>query len=62
MQIAFAAGVVVLAAAIAMALAGRGSRRELVGIAGLLGLAATGAWVVFAFDVVYDLPQRQVLP
>ena len=51
MQIAFAAGVVVLAAAIATALAGRGSRRELVGIAGLLGLAATGAWVVFAFDV-----------
>jgi len=50
-QIAFAAGVVVLAAAIAMALAGRGSRRELVGIAGLLGLAATGAWVVFALDV-----------
>jgi len=50
-QIAFAAGVVVLAAAIATALAGRGSRRELVGIAGLLGLAATGAWVVFAFDV-----------
>ena len=50
-QIAFAAGVVVLAAAIATALAGRGSRRELVGIAGLLGLAATGAWVVFALDV-----------
>ena len=51
MQIAFAAGVVVLAAAIATALTGRGSRRELVGIAGLLGLAATGAWVVFALDV-----------
>ena len=50
-QIAFAAGVVVLAGAIAAALAGRGSRRELVGIAGLLGLAATGAWVVFALDV-----------
>ena len=51
MQIAFAAGVVVLAVAIAAALSGRGSRRELVGIAGLLGLAATGAWVVFALDV-----------
>jgi len=50
-QIAFAAGVVVLAVAIAAALSGRGSRRELVGIAGLLGLAATGAWVVFALDV-----------
>jgi hypothetical protein len=50
-QIAFAAGVVVLAATIATALAGRGSRRELAGIAGLLGLAATGGWVVFALDV-----------
>jgi gas vesicle protein len=50
-QIAFAAGVVVLAATIATALAGRGSRRDLAGIAGLLGLAATGGWVVFALDV-----------
>jgi hypothetical protein len=50
-QIAFAAGVVVLAATIATALAGRGSRRGLAGIAGLLGLAATGGWVVFALDV-----------
>ncbi|OLB23546.1 MAG: hypothetical protein AUH17_06440 [Actinobacteria bacterium 13_2_20CM_68_14] len=50
-QIAFAAGVVVVAATIATVLAGRGSRRELAGIAGLLGLAATGGWVVFALDV-----------
>jgi hypothetical protein len=50
-QIAFAAGVVVVAATIATALAGRGSRRGLAGIAGLLGLAATAGWIVFALDV-----------
>ena len=51
MQIAFAAGVVLVAATIAAALSGRGSRREVVGVAGLLGLATAAGWVVFALDV-----------
>ena len=50
-QIAFAAGVVLVAAGVASALSGRGSRLELFGIAGLLGLAATAGWVVVALDV-----------
>jgi hypothetical protein len=50
-QIGFAAGIVLVAVAIGLALSGRGSRRELAGIAGLLGLAAAGSWVVFALDV-----------
>src|SRR2546421_252569 len=50
-QIAFAVGVVLVAATIAVALSGRGSRRQLAAIAGLLGLAATGGWIVFALDV-----------
>ncbi len=50
-QIVFAAGVVVGAAAIAGALAGRASRRVLVGVAGVVGLAAVGGWVAFALDV-----------
>src|SRR5438034_11771897 len=50
-QIAFAVGVVLVATTIAVALSGRGSRRELGAIAGLLGLAATGGWIVFALDV-----------
>ena len=50
-QIAFAAGVVLVAAAIAAALSGRGSRRALAAIAVLLGLAATVGWIVFALDV-----------
>src|SRR2546423_3952045 len=50
-QIAFAVGVVLVAATIAVALSGRGSRRQLAAIAGLLGVAATGGWVVFALDV-----------
>src|SRR2546421_585235 len=50
-QTAFAVGVVLVAATIAVALSGRGSRRELRAIAGLLGLAATGGWIVFALDV-----------
>jgi len=50
-QIAFAAGVALVAAAIATALSGRGSRRELAAIAGLLGLAAAAGWAVFALDV-----------
>jgi gas vesicle protein len=50
-QIAFAAGVVLVAAAIATALWGRGSRRELAAIAGLLGLGAAAGWAVFALDV-----------
>jgi gas vesicle protein len=50
-QITFAVGVVLVAATIAVALSGRGSRRELGAIAGLLGLAATGGWIVFALDV-----------
>jgi hypothetical protein len=50
-QIAFAAGVVLVAAAIGLALLGRGSRRLLTGVAVLLGMAATAGWVVFALDV-----------
>jgi len=50
-QIVFAAGVLVVAAAIAGALAGRTSRRVLAAGASLVGLAAVGAWVVFALDV-----------
>jgi hypothetical protein len=50
-QIAFAVGIVLVAAAIAAALSGRGSRRQLAVLAGLLGLAATAAWIVFALDV-----------
>src|SRR5256714_12258418 len=50
-QLAFAVGVVLAAATMAVALAGRGSRRQLAAIAGLLGLAATGGWIVFALDV-----------
>jgi gas vesicle protein len=50
-QIAFAAGVVLVAAAIGAALSGRGSRRLLIAVATLLGLAATAGWVVFALDV-----------
>src|SRR2546421_8994112 len=50
-QIAFAVGVVLVAATIAVALSGRGSRRQLAAIAGLLGLAATGGWIVFVVDV-----------
>jgi len=50
-QIAFAVGVLVVGSAIAAALSGRVSRRVLVGIAGLVGLAAVGSWIVFALDV-----------
>jgi hypothetical protein len=50
-QIAFAAGVVLVAAAIGLALLGRGSRRLLTGVAVLLGMAATAGWVVFALNV-----------
>jgi hypothetical protein len=50
-QIAFAVGVVLVAAGVATALSGRSSRRVLAGIAALLGLAAIGGWVVFALDV-----------
>ncbi len=50
LQIAFAAGVVLVGAAIAGALSGRASRRFLAGAAGLLGLAATAGWIVFALD------------
>jgi gas vesicle protein len=50
-QIVFAAGVVLVAAAIGVALSGRGTRRLLIGAAALLGLAATTGWVVFALDV-----------
>ena len=50
-QIVFAAGVVVVAAAIAAALSGRTSRRLFMGVAGVVGLAAVGAWIVFALDV-----------
>ena len=50
-QIAFAVGVLVVGSAIAAALSGRVSRRVFVGIAGFVGLAAVGGWIVFAFDV-----------
>ncbi len=50
-QIAFAVGVLVVGSAIAGALSGRVARRVLVGIAGLVGLAAVGGWIVFALDV-----------
>ena len=50
-QIVFAAGVVVVAAAIAAALSGRTSRRLFMGVAVVVGLAAAGAWIVFALDV-----------
>jgi hypothetical protein len=50
-EIVFAAGVLVVAAAIGGALSGRTSRRVLAGGAALVGLAAAGAWVVFALDV-----------
>jgi len=50
-QIAFAVGVLVVGSAIAGALSGRVARRVLVGIAGLVGLAAVGSWIVFALDV-----------
>ena len=50
-QIAFAVGVLVVGSAIAAALSGRVSRRVLVGIAGLVGLAAVGGWIVFALEV-----------
>lgn len=50
-QIAFAAGVVLAAVAVGLALSGRASRRELAWIAGLLGLAAAASWVVVALDV-----------
>jgi len=50
-QMAFAVGVLVVGSAIAAALSGRVSRRVLVGIAGLVGLAAVGSWIVFALDV-----------
>ena len=50
-QIAFAVGVLVVGSAIAGALSGRVARRVLVGIAGLVGLAAVGGWIVFALEV-----------
>jgi hypothetical protein len=50
-QIAFAASVIVVAAAIAGALSGWVARRVLVGVAGLVGLAAVGGWVVSALEV-----------
>jgi hypothetical protein len=53
-QILFAVGVIVVAGAIAAALSRRTSRRELVGAAGVVGLAAVGAWIVFGFDLARD--------
>lgn len=50
-QIGFAAGVVVTGAAVAATLSGRAPRRLLVGVATLLGVASTGAWIAFALDV-----------
>jgi len=50
-EIVFAAGIVLVAAAIAAALSGRVSRQVLVVIASLLGLAAAAGWVIFALDV-----------
>lgn len=54
MQIVLAVGVIVVAVAIAAALSGRASRRDLVGAAGFVGLAALGAWIVFGFDLDRD--------
>jgi hypothetical protein len=53
-EIAFAAGVVVVGAAVAAALSGRASRRMLLGAAGVVGLAAAAGWVVFALDTDRD--------
>jgi gas vesicle protein len=50
-QIVFAAGVIVVAAAIAAALSGQASRRVLVGVAGVVGVATVCGWIAFALDV-----------
>jgi hypothetical protein len=54
-QIGFAAGVVLVAAGIAGALLGRGSRKVLIGIAALVGVGAVGSWVAFALDLDRDV-------
>jgi hypothetical protein len=50
-QIAFAAGVVVVGATVAATLSGRSSRRVLAASAALLGVAAAGGWIVFALQI-----------
>ncbi|HEY3206047.1 MAG TPA: hypothetical protein VGJ58_03755, partial [Gaiellaceae bacterium] len=50
-ELAFAVGVLVAAAALGAAFLGRVSRRTLVAIAAVLGAAAAAAWVGFAFEL-----------
>jgi hypothetical protein len=50
-EIAFAAGVVVAASALAATLSGQASRRVLAAAATVLGIAAAAGWVVFAVDI-----------
>ena len=51
LELAFAAGVVVAAVAVAGALTVRASRRTLITLASILGAAAAAAWVGFAFEL-----------
>src|SRR5918994_2157124 len=50
LQLAFAAGVLVVGGSVLATAFGRASRTALVALAGLLGAGATGAWVVVAFS------------
>jgi len=53
-QLGFAVGVLLAASALATAFLGRGSRKALFALAALLGVAATAAWVGFAFKLDRD--------
>jgi hypothetical protein len=50
LQILFAVAVVAVGASVFLTAAGRASRSGLTALAGLLGVLAVGAWIVFAFD------------
>jgi Na+/phosphate symporter len=51
LELGFAAGIVVASAALALASFARATRRTLIGLASLLGLAAAAAWIGFAFEL-----------